>query len=189
VPVQVLRQVAAVVEGLRGTRTWVAVAVDGPDAAGKTTFADALAVALTPPARRVRGDDFQNPVEVRHRGGDRSPEGYYRDTVDVARLDAELRRSVAPGAVLVVDGVFLLQPALASHWTLSVYLHVPPEVTLARAAVRDRSRFGDELERRYGERYLPGQAMYRAEVDPLAVADIVIDNSDCAAPVIVRWPR
>lgn len=182
----VVEQVAAQVERLRGSCPRVLVAIDGPDAAGKTRFADALAARLRAPVHRVSADDFQNPAEVRRSRGDLSPEGYYRETVDVARLGAELLRTRA-GEVLVVDGVFLLQPDLATHWTLSVYLHVPPEVTLARAAVRDRAVFGDELERRYLERYLPGQAMYRAEVDPIARADIVIDNTDFAAPVVLAW--
>jgi hypothetical protein len=50
-------------------------------------------------------------------------------------------------------------------------------------------RFGTrhEVERRYRDRYLPGQALYRAEADPEAAADVVVDHEHPAAPVIVRW--
>jgi len=90
-------------------------------------------------------------------------------------------------AVLVVDGVFLHRPELRGHWHLSVHLHVPEEHTLRRAAVRDRELMGAEVERRYRVRYLPGQALYRREVDPAATADVVVDNTDPAAPVVLRW--
>jgi uridine kinase len=43
------------------------------------------------------------------------------------------------------------------------------------------------VERRYAARYLPGQALYRAEARPLAVADVIVDNTDPAAPEVVRW--
>jgi uridine kinase len=91
--------------------------------------------------------------------------------------------------VLIVDGVFLLRPELRAWWTLAVYLRASPGESLRRALVRDASRFGTrhEVERRYRDRYLPGQALYRAEADPEAAADVVVDHEHPAAPVIVRW--
>jgi uridine kinase len=41
-----------------------------------------------------------------------------------------------------------------------------------------------EVERRYRGRYLPGQALYRDEADPIGHADLVLDNTDPARPVI-----
>jgi uridine kinase len=66
---------------------------------------------------------------------------------------------------------------------------VPPAVTLARALVRDSDRMGGRaaVERRYRGRYLPAQEIYRAEVDPLHCADVVLDNSDPAEPRVLRW--
>ncbi len=54
----------------------VIVAIDGPDAAGKTTLADTLAQQVARPALRVSIDDWHNPREVRLRRGDESPVGY-----------------------------------------------------------------------------------------------------------------
>ena len=98
------------------------------------------------------------------------------------------RVSIEDRCVLVFDGVFLLRPELRAHWDLSVYVHVPPEVTLARARERDLGHFGSliEIEHRYRERYIPGQALYRDEADPLTAADVVIDNMDPAAPIVRR---
>ncbi len=66
----------------------VLVAVDGPDGAGKTTFADALAEAA-PERTVVRGslDDFHHPQAHRHAEG-RTGETYLdaSDDVRVARM-------------------------------------------------------------------------------------------------------
>ena len=73
--------------------------------------------------------------------------------------------------------------------TLAIYLRVSPETTLRRALARDLDLFGsaDEIRRRYLSRYLPGQALYRAEATPEDTAHVVVDNDDPRHPVIIRW--
>jgi len=44
----------------------------------------------------------------------------------------------------------------------------------------------DEVYRRMDRRYFPGQARYRAAFDPIARADVLIDNSDWSRPRVVR---
>ncbi len=46
-----------------------------------------------------------------------------------------------------------------------------------------------EVARRYRTRYLPGQALYRAEIDPGRSADVLVDNRDPAKPRMLRWGR
>jgi uridine kinase len=207
--------VAAEVTRLSRARDRVLVGIDGPDAAGKSTLADQLAGSLPVPALRVSVDRFHLPQEVRHRRGQLSAEGYYQDSFDYPALltrclmpfrsgapqvqtasydyRADGRRrtdaEVPSRAILVVDGVFLLRPQLRDLWTLSVYLRVSPEETLQRAADRDLALFGshDEIQRRYQERYLPGQALYRNEAHPEETAHIVIGNEHPRKPVIERW--
>jgi uridine kinase len=214
--VELVDGLAAATGQLSRSRARVLIGIDGPDAAGKTTLADRLAQALPVPVVRASIDGFHLPRELRYRRGDLSGEGYYRDSYDYpALLDGCLRpfrdgatrltiasydyRAGAPcpdgavevpaRAVLVFDGVFLLRDTVRDLWTLSVYLRVSPAETLRRAIVRDLPLFGsvDETERRYGQRYLPGQALYRAEADPEATAHVVVDNEHPAAPTIVRW--
>jgi uridine kinase len=194
----------------------VVVAVDGPDAAGKTTLADELAQRVARPAVRASIDDWHNPREVRLRQGDESPLGYYNDSFDddavavqllnpfragasqvhCAQFDyrsdepADVHIDVgSPAAVLLLDGVFLLRPELLQFWDLSIYLHVPPTVTLARAVQRDAELLGgpEQVRRRYEQRYLPGQALYAEAASPLETATIAIDNSNPTAPVVLRW--
>jgi len=75
------------------------VAVDGPDAAGKTTLADGIASVLTARGRtviRAAVDDFQRPRADRYRRGPYSSEGYYRDSFDYAALRRLLLDPLGP---------------------------------------------------------------------------------------------
>lgn len=202
------------IEVHRQDRDRVTVAIDGPDAAGKTTLAAALADRLGHDGLRVSIDAFHHLRAVRHRSGRFSADGYYRETFDHATAIAELlvpfragaptvrtaatdydtdkaiapTASVPPRAVLVMDGVFLQLPAFRGLWDLVVYLRVSPDVSRERGIARDSLRGDalDDLEIRYRERYLPGQAMYRADCDPEASADLLIDMTDLGEPVVVR---
>jgi uridine kinase len=63
----------------------IRVAIDGVDAAGKTTLADELAEHLSRAEHQViraSVDGFHNPRAVRYQRGADSPEGYYRDSFD-----------------------------------------------------------------------------------------------------------
>jgi uridine kinase len=194
----------------------VLVAIDGPDAAGKTTLANRLAQTLTIPTLRASIDGFHRPREARMARGIDSPHGYYEDSFDqvalernllgpFARGDSAVRTRVfdfrtdsaidedptwiAPACVLLFDGVFLLRPELRHWWNLSIYLHVPELVTLARAKERDSELFGSPeiVEARYRLRYLPGQSLYREEAKPQFAAHIVLDNSNPDDPVVLKW--
>jgi uridine kinase len=210
----VVAQVVGEIERLRQQTTRVLVAVDGPDAAGKTTFAARLAAAAPGHVVQASADDFQFPRAARGRRGKLSAEGYYLDAFDHAtlvtrllapfrdgagevavsawnyRADSPEERSVEipERAVLIVDGVFLQRPELRDVWSLVVYLTVATEIALRRGVERDAGELGDvdRVTERYRERYLPGQALYRAEADPEAAADVLIDNTDPTRPVLIR---
>jgi uridine kinase len=65
------------------------VAIDGVDAAGKTTLADQLALGLQQGGRQVLRasiDCFHHPRAYRYRQGAESPEGYYEDSFDLAAV-------------------------------------------------------------------------------------------------------
>jgi uridine kinase len=197
----------------------VRVAIDGPDAAGKTTLADELREPLEGAQRsvvRVSIDGFLRPRAERSEGGAQSAVGYYREAFDadefIRLVLVPLRRGgdrtirsaaydyradmrtvgepvvVSDEAVVVVDGVFLQRPSFRDDWDVIVYVHVSEQETLVRARVRDVELFGgiDETERRYRERYLPAQELYRNEADPIASAHVLIDNEDPERPVLLR---
>jgi uridine kinase len=78
----------------------VRVAIDGPDAAGKTVLADELAPILEVAGRpviRASIDGFHRPRAQRLGRGAESPEGYLHDSFDYAALRSALLEPLGPG--------------------------------------------------------------------------------------------
>ena len=76
------------------------VAIDGIDAAGKTTLANELAPLLEArgrPVIRASLDGFHRPRAERYQRGPDSPEGYYLDSFDYAALREKLLLPLGPG--------------------------------------------------------------------------------------------
>jgi uridine kinase len=192
----------------------VRVGVDGVDGAGKTCFADELAAVLRHQGRpviRVRLDDFHHVREIRYRRGRASATGFWLDSYDYPRLWAEVLAPLGPGgsrryrpaghdlatdqvlappladapagAVLVLDGIFLHRDELAGAWDLSVFLQVGFGEAARRMAIRDGS--DPDPEHPSLARYLHAQRHYLTGCQPSRRADVVVDNTALAAPVLV----
>jgi uridine kinase len=76
------------------------VAIDGPDGAGKTIFADELAEALEAAGRsviRAGLDDFHHPEVIRYRLGRDSPDGFFLESFNYAGLRDALLDPLSPG--------------------------------------------------------------------------------------------
>ncbi|GAC1334919.1 MAG: uridine kinase [Beijerinckiaceae bacterium] len=189
------------------------IAVDGVDGAGKTHFADEVALALRPfalPIIRASVDGFHNPRSARYRKGKHSPEGFYLDSYDYAalrrelldplgpsgsgvyrtavfdhRTDARVRMpqvQAAPRSVLIVDGIFLHRPELCDVWDMSIFLHVPFEISIPRGASRGPDFGSPDPNAESNRRYIEGQRRYLRECTPERLATICIDNGDLNAP-------
>ncbi len=93
-----------------------------------------------------------------------------------------------PDTVLIVDSVFAFRPEYDEFWDLRIWLDIAPELSLARGIERDTEMEGgrSEAERLHRDRYHAAEQLYVAEVDPIARADLVIDNADWAAPMVVH---
>lgn len=208
----VLRDLAERVVALRpGGR--VAVAIDGFDGAGKTVLADELAevVGALDGARdvlRVTIDGFHRPQAQRTARG-RGPETFYEDSYDYdafrraviepfrrgepvtpAVNDVEADRPVhpeplpvGPDTVLLVDGIFLQRPELADVWDAAVWVDVPFAVSVPRGNARFTAADADP-EAESNRRYVGGQRLYLAAVDPRSRATWVLDNTDLDLPVL-----
>ena len=190
-----------------------AVALTGMSCAGKTTLAAEVAAVVDGAGRPVvpvAYDDFHHPKKRRYRLGRTSAEGYLDDSFDPDSLSrlvldpvAAGGQSVVPGAydlagdvpvdrapvpigagsVVLVEGSFLLVPALAGRWDLSVFVVADAERVLERAVVRDAD-LGTPAEVRemYLRRYLAAESMHQERDDPWSHADVVVDLTDPAAP-------
>lgn len=161
---------------------------------------------------RISLDDFHNVRAVRYRLGRESPEGFWQDSYNYERfrtdvlqpfgpggsrryrvaahdlatdtvLSPELQ-TAAPGAVLVVDGLFLHRDELAAAWDCSIFLDVPFAVTARRMADRDGTN--PDPDHPSMRRYTEAQRSYFAVCTPQRRADILIDNRRIDRPVIVR---
>ena len=215
---ELLSRIVAMVLGL-GVGHPVRVGIDGSDAAGKTTLADELAERLQGhrPVIRAGIDGFRRPRDARPRPGETFPGGYFDDWFDnEAVVDGLLLplgpagdrryttmtfddradlRVVAPAqvaasdAVLVFDGVFVLQPALVAYWEVGVYLHADEGEILRRGVARDSEWFGGEEAalRALTTNFLPGYRRYQELHDPAAVAHVVVDNTDPQHPVVQKF--
>jgi uridine kinase len=167
---------------------------------------------------RASADDFGRPRADRYRRGHDSADGYRLDSFDHAALrrllldplgaggDRRYRTAAfdleadlpidavpavaAPDAVLLVDGVFLLQADLRDVWDCRVFVSVRPATALARALARDVPRLGDAaaVEARYRARYLPAQADYLASDRPSDAADFVLENDVPGRPRLLARP-
>ena len=161
---------------------------------------------------RISADDFHCSRAVRHRRGRYSPEGFWLDSYDIAALRARVLTPLGPGgslryqpachdlvgdqhldppvqcaepgAVLVLDGLFLHRDELVGVWDLSLFLQVPFAVSVARMAARDGSH--PDPAHAQVARYVKGQQLYFAACQPWERADLVVDATDLDAPTIVR---
>lgn len=95
----VLAHLATLVQAeINRTGAHLRLAVDGPDAAGKSTLADALTDLLYDrgfDVIRSGIDSWHHPESVRYRRGSESPEGYYEDSFDLDRLREDLLEPLA----------------------------------------------------------------------------------------------
>lgn len=204
--------IAAIADLVADVRRPTLVAIDGPDGAGKTHFARSLVEELSGRGMVVAHssvDCFHHPRERRHATG-RTPEAVWTRHFDYRAMRRELLDPWrgGPGAtytpvwhdvdrdqyvepdpcvvpeqgVLVVDGIFLQRPELVDAWDLTVYLDVPPEVTVARMSSRDGTP--PEPDHPDQARYLRAQEIYRSTCDPLGLADVVVDNADWREPTL-----
>jgi uridine kinase len=174
------RDVGRLAERIRRLPHPARVAVDGVDAAGKTTLADELAARLDG-AARLSADDFLRPPEERYRQGRESAKGFYDDSFDHERLRAAVLAAPEP---VIVDGIFLFRPELDDLWTFRVFVRIELAESIRRGSQRDSEKHGsvEEAERLYRARYAPGQRLYLDAVRPAKRADAVLDNRDPARP-------
>ena len=164
---------------------------------------------------RASLDDFKRPWSERHLYDRISGEGFYRNAHDFDAIRMLLLGPAAPtgsgrvtlcsidpltqhshaheqvtmpeGAILIVDTTFAFRPELVDYWDLRIWVHVAAETSVQRGIERDGARDGfAAAEAVHRDRYAVAMDVYLNEVDAVALAHIVVDNTDFEEPRIVR---
>jgi uridine kinase len=181
------------------------VGISGIDCAGKSTLARRLADELRAAgedALVVGGDHFNRPRSERSPLPAEDPDYGFaygqliRELLEPARtggrVEARLRVKdwerdvwgeqdfvVEPGAIVLVEGVFLFRPEVVPLLDLKVWLEISFDDALARALARDADAMGGEdgVRERYATRYFPGQRLHLERDRPHEHADVVVHTT------------
>lgn len=157
------------------------VGLDGRGASGKSTLAAVIAASV-PRAVVVHVDDFSSlHLPEWDRGRFRAqvaeplsagrPARYQRWDWDVdAGADWH---EVAPGSLVVVEGVSSTRADAGVQWDLAVWVDAPREVRLRRALERD----GLAMMGRWLDDWIPSEEAYIARERPQDRVDLVVDGT------------
>lgn len=186
--------------------------IDGPDAAGKTTFADELALAFGRAgytAVRASLDDFHRPREERYRAGRYSGEGYYRDAYDFSLFRRVLADPFREGgsAGFQLRGFDLARDVpFPSEWATApadavlivdghflqrpevrgiwnYVLWLDAEREVRLARTVERDHADPDPEAPSNLRYLDAHRLYVRDTHPNTAANAIVDNTDPSNPV------
>ncbi|WP_457062251.1 hypothetical protein [Mycobacteroides abscessus] len=164
----------------------------------------------------VHVDDFHNQRSERYVAGIPEPVQYYRHSINFDKLITQIlkpiklygeldtvltlldlhsdswtlerRYTVRNNTVVLVEGVFLLRPEVRPWIDLMIYVDVSEPEVLKRAKRRDVPIQGRDVMRKYATKYLPAQREYLKEHPPREFADLIINNDDWTAPVLLARP-
>lgn len=169
------------------------------------------------PVLRASLDDFKRPWRDRHLYDRESGEGYYRNAFDYDAVVSLLLQPAGPDGsgdcvlcsidpltqiehrdvvavaaadtVLIVDGVFAFRPQINGFWDFRIWLDVDEDTSVRRGTHRDQDWAGAQAEAVHRDRYLMAERLYLAEVDPLRLVDVVVDNTLFDQPRLLRDRR
>lgn len=161
------------------------VCVDGPAGSGKTTLARALAEQAGAPVVHMDSlyDGWEGLPRVTEQldslllplAEDRAGH-YLRYDWDLAQYVETV--TVAPGPLLVLEGVGSGSRAHADLCTVLVWVEAPDDLRLARGLERD----GVQLEDRW-RRWMRDEAEHFARDDTRTRADLVVDGTGLTSPL------
>lgn len=185
---RLLPLLAAIDRRMAGKRR-VLAAIEGGSASGKTTLAALLGRVYD--CNVFHMDDFflrpgQRTAErLAEPGGNVDRERFYEEvlgplargrTVRYRRYDCRTRTlggpvEALPKALNIVEGAYSMHPALAAHYDLSVFLHIPPELQRARIQTRNTP----EEQERFFAQWIPLEARYFAATDAANRCDLILE--------------
>ena len=184
-------QLAETIRAKAKDRGRIFVAVDGPGASGKSTFAQHLAASI-PGACVVHVDDFYLPSALRS-----NRMSCVGPLFDLPRLADEVISPASKGravhyqrydwaqdqlaewtlipesAAIILEGVFCLAVELREAYTYKVWCRADSNLRLARGLARD----GEEARSSWVNLWMPAEDEYESREKPEGAADLILDSS------------
>lgn len=196
------------------------VGISGLDTSGKSQLSSALASRLQEKGRKtwvVSGDSFHYPQTYKETLAEPTwgmqhakrilnfealiqtvlhPLRQQPDRLTLSLLDYDTGEVVpqvwtfVEAAVVVVESVYLFQPALCPYLDYKIFLQVSEETALKRAQARPRDAafYGGEagVAAHYTAQNFPGYRWFDETYQPLQYAHLVLDNTDWQQPILVK---
>ena len=190
------------------------VGINGIDTSGKTKFAESFENFLISKKHKVQLinlDDFHNPKKIRY-SGENQADNYYNKGFNIDAIVKKLLIPIHQkndfterltllnlhtdkyeikkeyvfdqDTIVVFEGVFLFRKELSRYIDYKIFIEVPFKESRERARVRDVPIFGEEILKKYDEKYFPAQKKYLKEFPSSKIADMMIDNSNWEYPKI-----
>ena len=183
---RIIKEVKRILNG----KSFAVVAIDGPCASGKTTFAQRLSQEIN--AQIICIDDFFLPPHLRSEerlseaGGNVHYERFIREVVDPIKngCDFEYRvfscqsgdytgsKKIALSGLIIIEGVYALRPDFEEIYDLKVFI----ETDYATRIERIFARNGEEKLKIFKEKWIPLEDNYFERFSIKDKCDIVIKN-------------
>ena len=172
------------------TREQVLVAIDGPCASGKTTFAQVLNKRFG--GNVLHMDDFflrpeqRTPERLAEPGGNVDRERFETEVLapladgkparyrpwDCHAGDFAASRTVEPARLTVVEGSYSMHPALRGHYDFMICLAIDSVEQLRRLESRN-----PRMLRRFVDEWIPLENRYFEATGVRTVADMLVDTA------------
>ena len=94
------------------------------------------------------------------------------------KYSVEKKYFIDTDTVVIFEGVMLFRDPIDVYFDMRIYLDITFKEMLRRAKKRDRALFGNNVIKRYENKYIPVQKWYMKKYDPKNNSDIIIDNND-----------
>jgi uridine kinase len=126
-------------------------------------------------------------LEPLRQGGSRRCRLAYWDSFNDLRFP-ETWIDVPSGAIVIVDGVFLLRSDLRHYWDYAIWVQIDWQTMLERAAKRDVAWVGDAdvVVERYLTFWIPMHELYEADTNPTSLVNTIVDNQFPEAPDLLK---
>ena len=175
------------IKSLLKEKKCIVIAIDGMSGAGKTTYANQLALKLN--ANLIHMDDFFLPTNLKTEkrlqmpGGNIHYERFQTEIIDHLNEDIHYQRwdcdekkftpsiSLKKKNVLIIEGVYALHPSFGKYYDLSIFMKIDDNTQIKRISSRNPSKA-----KQFFSEWIPLENKYFKEFEIEKNCDFIIDT-------------